>query len=163
MRHLSQYNSSQSSIDEIVDRRMLCLPGCLPDIASRYRGQTGLVKIITITPKSIEIQLPMIRMVKLIGRKLIVVPIPDTYTLMVQKVFKRNVRIRILGNETIESCRKSLCQKPFCTCPPKFLFTLGVQRIHLQGSECRTIYRYRVWQAQNPASHTSLCDCTIRK
>src|SRR5690606_40143878 len=98
----------ESGVDKIINRRMLCFPCRFPDIASKYRCHTRLREIVTVAPKSIKIQLAVVRMINLVRGKLIIIPIPCTYALVVDKILKCNVRIKILCDKPVKRGRNSL-------------------------------------------------------
>ena len=125
--HFPEENSTKGGVHQVVDGRMLGLPCRFPDVGSRNGGQTGLVKVIAVAPKGIEVDLPMKGMIDLVGGELVIIPIPGTQALMIQEILKADIGIGIFGNETVEGGWKCLRKEPLRTCPPEFLFPNGTQ------------------------------------
>ena len=81
---------------------MLRFAGRFPDVTSRYRRYTRLIEIITVTTECVEINLPVKGVIDLICRELIIIPIPSAEALMVDKIFERDIGIRVACNKSIE-------------------------------------------------------------
>ena len=64
-----------------------------------------MVKVVSTTTEGIEINLSMEWVVNLIGGKLVIIPVPSTESLMVQKVLKTDIRIRVFRNKAVEGSR----------------------------------------------------------
>lgn len=78
MHHFPEENPTKGSVHQVVDGWMLGLPCSFPDVGSRNSGQTGLVKVIAVAPKRIEIDLPMKGVIDLVGGELVIIPVPGT-------------------------------------------------------------------------------------